>query len=77
MSLLICFINKSVNAFLQNSPVDYTDFVLPFMVIGKFFLIPLFHTGPESHELAQIDKYLDSWMNRTQFVRILTDSHSP
>ena len=32
--------------------------------------IPLFHTGPESHELTQIDKYLDSWLNRTQFVKI-------
>ena len=40
-------------------------------------LIPLFHTGPESHELPRIDKYLDSWLNRTQFVKILTDSHSP
>ena len=39
-------------------------------------LIPLFHTGPESHELTQIDKYLDSWLNRTQFVMVLTDSHS-
>ena len=28
-------------------------------------LIPLFHTGPESHELTRIDKYLDSWLNRT------------
>ena len=31
-------------------------------------------------ELAQFgwnDKYLDSWLNRTQFVKILTDSHSP
>ena len=40
-------------------------------------LIPLFHTGPESHELTQIDKYLDSWLNRSQFVMVLTDSHSP
>ena len=40
-------------------------------------VIPLFHTGPESHELTRIDKYLDSWLNRTQFVKILTDSHSP
>ena len=39
--------------------------------------IPLFHTGPESHELTRIDKYLDSWLNRTQFVMVLTDSHSP
>ena len=40
-------------------------------------IIPLFHTGPESHELTRIDKYLDSWLNRTQFVKVLTDSHSP
>ena len=40
-------------------------------------LIPLFHTGPESHELPRIDKYLDSCLNRTQFVKILTDSQSP
>ena len=40
-------------------------------------LLPLFHTRPESHELSRIDKYLDSWLNRTQFVKILTDSHSP
>ena len=42
---------------------------------GRF--IPLFHTGPESHELTRIDKYVDSWLSRTQFVKILTDSHSP
>ena len=40
-------------------------------------LIPLFHTGPESRELTRIDKYLDPWLNRTQFVKILIDSHSP
>ena len=40
-------------------------------------IIPLFHTGPESHELPRVDKYLDSCPNRTQFVKILTDSHSP
>ena len=37
-------------------------------------VIPLFHTGPESHELTRIDKYLDSWLNPTQFVMVLTDS---
>ena len=50
-------------------------------VLGEFpyllCFIPLFHTGPESHELTRIDKYLDSWLNRTQFVKVLTDSHSP
>ena len=34
-------------------------------------IIPLFHTGPESHELTRIDKYLDSWLNHTQFVKSL------
>ena len=43
----------------------------------KVCFIPLFHTGPESHELPRIDKYLDSCLNLTQFVKILTDSHSP
>ena len=27
----------------------------------KYCFIPLFHTGPESHESQRIDKYLDSW----------------
>ena len=26
----------------------------------NFSLLPLFHTGPESHELTRINKYLDS-----------------
>ena len=47
------------------------------VVSKSLWLIPLFHTGPESHELTLIDKYLDSWLNRTQFVMVLTDSHSP
>ena len=42
-----------------------------------YLLIPLFHTGPESHGLPQIAKYLDSWLKHTQFVKILTESHSP
>ena len=40
-------------------------------------LIPLIDTGPESHELPRIDKYLESWLKRTQFVKILAESHSP
>ena len=43
----------------------------------RMSLLPLFHTGPESHEFPRIDKYLYSWLNRTQFVKILTDSHRP
>ena len=43
----------------------------------KYCFIPLFHTGPESHESPRIDKYLDSWLKRTQFAEILTESYSP
>ena len=32
---------------------------------------------PHRPRIPQIDKYLDSWLNRIQFVKILTDSHSP
>ena len=34
-------------------------------------VIHLFHTGPKSHELPPIDKYLASWLKRTQFVKTL------
>ena len=50
---------------------------LPVSIKGNHLLIPLFHTGPESLELPRIDKYLDSCLNRTQFVKILTDLHCP
>ena len=53
------------------------DFKTGNQLFGQKHLIPLFHTGPESHELPRIDKYLDSCLNRTQFVKILTNSHSP
>ena len=52
-------------------------FVKVYFRTSDIHLIPLFHTGPESNELTRIDKYLDSRLNRTQFVKILTDSHSP
>ena len=32
---------------------------------------------PHRPRIPLIDKYLDSWLNRTQFAKILTDSHSP
>ena len=32
---------------------------------------------PHWPRIPRIDKYLDSWLIRTQFVKILTDSHSP
>ena len=44
-----------------------------FPILKKQYLIPLFHTGPESNELTRIDKYLDSLLNCIQFVKILTD----
>ena len=42
----------------------------------KYCFIPIFHTGLESHESPQIDKNLDSWLKRTQFAKILTESYS-
>ena len=62
---------------------DHFEFVLLLLLLlfsTRIFIllvIPLFHTGPESNELPRIDKYLDLCLNRTQFVKILTDSHSP
>ena len=32
---------------------------------------------PHRPRIPRIDKYLDSWLNRTQFVKILIDSRSP
>ena len=31
---------------------------------------------PHRTQIPRIDKYLDLWLNRTQFVKILTYSHS-
>ena len=66
---------------MKNTPILNMLVLLLFlkleMHLSKSGLIPIFHTGPESHELTRIDKYLDSWLNRTQFVKVLTDSHSP
>ena len=45
--------------------------------VQKDLFIPLFYTGPESHDSPRIDKYLDSWLKRTQFAKILTRSYSP
>ena len=42
----------------------------------KYCFIPLFNTGPEYHESPRIDKYLDSWLKRTQFAKILTQSQN-
>ena len=63
----------------------YCNFVtFLFGILGQVCYLILSFPDPcykpiphESHELPRIDKYLDSWLNRTQFVKILTDSHSP
>ena len=52
-------------------------YVIKIVTFNGGHLVPLFHTGPESHELTRIDRYFDSWLNRTQFVMVLTDSQSP
>ena len=69
MELPIVFFKGSQVVFSKLSSISVPE--------GCFYLIPLFHTGPESHELPRINKYLDLCLNRTQFVKILTDSHSP
>ena len=72
--------NKKFSPTFTSQFLHFTYIFLYFLVmysLDTFLLIPLFHTGPESHELTRIDKYLDSWLNRTQFVMVLTDSHSP
>ena len=66
------FPNSFLNQYFNNVKNLFADNLRAFNQ-----LIPLFHTGPESHELTRIDKYLYSWLNRTQFVMVLTDSHSP
>ena len=62
---------------LASSATPLTFSMEDIHICNSVCLIPLFHTGPGSHELPRIDKYLDSWLNRTQFVKILTFSHSP
>jgi len=39
------------------------------------FLIPLSHYDHESHESPRIDNFLDSWLNRYQFVKFLPVSY--
>ena len=71
-----CILNLAAFQFMSVSVICLTSYEAT--VKGKNILsfIPLFHTGPESHELTRIDKYLDSWLNRTQFMKVLTDSRS-
>jgi len=38
-------------------------------------LIPLLHYDHESHESPRIDNFLDSWLNRYQFVKFLPVSY--
>ena len=50
----------------------------PVAEINHFLIMDLANSPiPHRHRIPRIDKYLDSWLNRTQFVKILTDSHSP
>ena len=63
--------SKVIMIIIRKSSPQYEN-----RIMARVHVIPLFHTGPESPELTRIDKYLDSWMNRTQFVMVLTDSHS-
>ena len=39
------------------------------------FVIPLLHYYHESHESLRIDNFLDSWLNRYQFVKFLPVSY--
>jgi len=39
------------------------------------FVIPLSHYDHESHESPRIDNFLDSWLNRYQFVKFLPVSN--
>ena len=82
---LTCIKRPSVNKTFVLSIFEWplktgSTYVITIYLKNSELFIPLlllFHTGPESHELPRIDKYLDLWLNRTQFVKILTDSHSP
>ena len=38
-------------------------------------LMPLSHYDHESHESPRIDNFLDSWLNRYQFVKFLPVSY--
>ena len=50
-----------------------------FETVLKFYNLEASTKTPIPHRprIPRIDKYLDSWLNRTQFVKVLTDSHSP
>ena len=58
-------------------PIKYSLYHVTY-VPAKFEVAntPIPHR-PRIPELTRIDKYLDSWLNRTQFVMVLTDSQSP
>jgi len=38
---------------------------------AKTHVIPLLHYDHESHESPRIDNFLDSWLNRYQFVKFM------
>ena len=58
----------------------FFDFSLPVKAVPHECVI---RTGqpytpiPHRPLIPRIDKYLDLWLNRPQFVKILTDLHSP
>ena len=41
------------------------------------WFIPKFYTDHESHKLPRIDIFLDLWLKRNQYVKILTESYNP
>ena len=55
--------NRYTYAFIRHLPLIQQGFlsVSSESICKKYCSIPLFHTGPESHESPRIDKYLGSW----------------
>ena len=47
------------------------------LVINTYLLLASYTPIPHRPRIPRIDKYFDSWLKRTQFVKILTESHSP
>ena len=62
--------NKNDDALMGFEPCGKNDFQLSAN-------LPTNTPIPHRPRIPRIDKYLDSWLNRTQFVMVLTDSHSP
>ena len=58
--------NRYTSTFIRHLPLIQEGFlsVSSESMCIKYCFIPLFHTGPESHETPRIDKYFDSWGSR-------------